>query len=260
MFVAGELFRGTHGFGGELGHVVVDPSGARCACGARGCLETVAGRAAVLRAAGVPPRAGAAELLARAEAGEGRALAALAGAGRALGIALTAVVNVLDPEAVLLGGYLTPFTPWLEGPVSAELGAPRPGVGVERLRDPRRGPRGGRRRPRGRSRRPALDPRRPDADRGGATRTRRGPLHFRGRPIVAAAQESVRRATYAVAEAGSVSADAPLGGVRFALCYLLWSRAFPSAPLASLVRLRPPEESLSCLALTLPGRAVHSRV
>jgi len=122
VVAGGELFRGTHGFAGELGHVVVDPAGARCACGARGCLETVAGRAAVLRAAGVPPRAGAAELLVRADAGDAGALAALAAAGRALGIALTAVVNVLDPEAVLLGGYLTPFTPWLEGPISAELG------------------------------------------------------------------------------------------------------------------------------------------
>ena len=122
VFVGGELFRGTHGFGGELGHIMVDPSGARCACGARGCLETVAGRDAVLRAAGVPAHDGAAELLARACAGDARALAALAGAGLALGVALTAVVNVLDPEAVLLGGYLAPFTPWLEGPVSTELG------------------------------------------------------------------------------------------------------------------------------------------
>ena len=122
VVVGGELFRGTHGFGGELGHVVVDPAGARCACGARGCLETVAGQDAVLRAAGVPPAAGAAELLTRAGAGDERAIVALDAAGHALGIALTAVVNVLDPSAVLLGGYLAPFTPWLEGPISAELG------------------------------------------------------------------------------------------------------------------------------------------
>ncbi len=57
VLVGGELFRGTHGFGGELGHIMVDPDGEPCACGSRGCLETVAGQAAVMRRAGGSRRA-----------------------------------------------------------------------------------------------------------------------------------------------------------------------------------------------------------
>jgi predicted NBD/HSP70 family sugar kinase len=121
VIVGGELFRGTHGFGGELGPVMVDPDGEPCACGSRGCLETVAGQAAVLRRAGLPPGAGVAELQARARAGNERALAALAEAGRALGVGLAAAVNLLDPEAVVVGGYLTPFFGWLAAPLREEF-------------------------------------------------------------------------------------------------------------------------------------------
>jgi predicted NBD/HSP70 family sugar kinase len=124
VLVGGELFRGNHGFGGELGHVMVDPDGEPCACGSHGCLETVAGQAAVIRRAGIPfdgARPALAELLSRARAGDERALASLEQAGRALGIALSAAVNLLDPEAVIVGGYLTPFFAWLADPVRAEL-------------------------------------------------------------------------------------------------------------------------------------------
>ena len=126
VLVGGELFRGTHGFGGELGHIMVDPDGEPCACGSRGCLETVAGQAAVMRRAGIAfdgPRPGlaAGELLARARAGDERTLASLAEAGHALGVGLAAAVNLLDPEAVILGGYLTPFSAWLADPVRTEF-------------------------------------------------------------------------------------------------------------------------------------------
>jgi predicted NBD/HSP70 family sugar kinase len=120
MLVDGRLFRGRHGFAGELGHVTVDPDGARCACGARGCLETVAGKAGLLRAAGIPRR-DLRELLARAHRGDARTLATLATAGQALGIALADSVSLLDPQAVVLGGYLTAFSDWLLGPLHTEL-------------------------------------------------------------------------------------------------------------------------------------------
>jgi predicted NBD/HSP70 family sugar kinase len=126
ILVDGELYRGPHGFGGEVGHITVDPDGDRCACGSRGCLETVAGQVAVLRRAGIAiegSRRGSAtrELLARARDGDARTLEALSGAGTAIGVGLAAVVNLLDPEAVLLGGYLTPLAEWLVEPVQAEL-------------------------------------------------------------------------------------------------------------------------------------------
>ena len=71
------VVRGSHGFAGELGHVVVDPAGEPCACGARGCLETIAGSER-----GASPDAVAA----------------------AVSVALRALVHLLDPEAIVLGG------------------------------------------------------------------------------------------------------------------------------------------------------------
>lgn len=73
------LVRGFHGFASEIGHVVVDPTGPPCACGARGCLEAVVGRTA-----DAPP----------------------AVVADALGSALRSVVHVVDPQAVVLGGTL----------------------------------------------------------------------------------------------------------------------------------------------------------
>ena len=74
-----ELFRGARGWAGEIGHVTVVPDGARCRCGARGCLETVAGLEALRRDG---PEA----------------------AASALGRAAAAAVNLLDLPAVVLGG------------------------------------------------------------------------------------------------------------------------------------------------------------
>ncbi|SCK56664.1 ROK family transcriptional regulator [Streptomyces sp. WMMB 322] len=123
----GELLRGTRGFAGELGHVPVQPDGPRCACGGSGCLEQYAGEAALLRAAGIPVRgaggrtAALARLRSRAEDGDEASLRALRRAGRALGIALTGAVNLLDPRAVLLGGALAGLAPWLLPPLEREL-------------------------------------------------------------------------------------------------------------------------------------------
>jgi len=74
-----ELFRGARGWAGEIGHVTVEPGGAPCRCGARGCLETVAGLEALRRDG---PEA----------------------AASALGRAASAAVNLLDLPAVVLGG------------------------------------------------------------------------------------------------------------------------------------------------------------
>jgi predicted NBD/HSP70 family sugar kinase len=130
IVIDGELFRGVRGFAGEVGHVTVEPDGPPCRCGSRGCLEQLAGQEAILRAAGVAGAAGTslgqpggsvAELLARARAGEPATLRAVAGAGRALGLALSATVNLVDPGTVVLGGLYASLEPWLREPLLAEL-------------------------------------------------------------------------------------------------------------------------------------------
>ncbi|MGW3122896.1 ROK family protein [Streptomyces sp. NPDC001107] len=122
VVVAGGLLRGTRGFAGELGHVPVQPEGPACPCGGRGCLEQYAGEEAVLRAAGLEPGEDRVGLLAgRAAEGDEDVRGALRDAGKALGIALTGAVNLLDPESVVLGGALAGLAPWLLPSLEAEL-------------------------------------------------------------------------------------------------------------------------------------------
>ncbi|MFD3944753.1 ROK family protein [Streptomyces sp. NPDC058579] len=118
IVVDGELLRGAHGFAGEIGHLPVDADGPLCRCGSRGCLEQYAGQSALLRAAGA---AGVEELARAADAGEPRAVAAVEEAGRMLGLALSGAVNLLDPEAVVLGGIYPRLMPRLGPAVDAEL-------------------------------------------------------------------------------------------------------------------------------------------
>ncbi|WET80888.1 ROK family transcriptional regulator [Amycolatopsis sp. QT-25] len=130
---AGAILRGARGFAGEVGHITVDPAGEQCPCGRVGCLETKAGLNAVLRGAaspgdplhdpalGVDGRVGL--LKHRVRRGDQRALAAVSELGTALGVAVSTVVDVLDPDVVVLGGYFAELGEWLVEPVRRELSA-----------------------------------------------------------------------------------------------------------------------------------------
>lgn len=98
----GEIFRGRHGWSGEIGHVVVDPSAAGGP--RRGTLEARAGQEAMLRGAGLPASATVHDLAAAFAAGDARARFAVASAARALGVALAGVLNTVDVDEVVLGG------------------------------------------------------------------------------------------------------------------------------------------------------------
>jgi predicted NBD/HSP70 family sugar kinase len=126
VVLGGRLFRGSHGYGGEFGHIQVDPDGRPCACGSRGCVETLVGQEAIALAAGIEPAAGRTrsvtdELVRRASAGAPEAVRALEQAGRWLGIALASAFNVLDVQAVVLGGCFGPLAPWLVDDVRETL-------------------------------------------------------------------------------------------------------------------------------------------
>jgi len=115
----GRLVEGVGGLGGELGHVVVALDGPRCTCGAIGCLEafaagwaiardagmvaTTADGAAIRHAAGEKP-INATAVAAAAAGGDPAAVAILERAGRALGAAIGAFVNIFNPELVVIGG------------------------------------------------------------------------------------------------------------------------------------------------------------
>jgi glucokinase len=120
--VAGRrLFRGAHGFAAEIGHIIVEPNGPLCGCGNRGCFEQVASGQAIGRlgreaaaehphsliaehAGGDPARVTGETVTEAAKEGDDVAIRILSQVGRRLGEGIAGLVNVLDPQLVVVGG------------------------------------------------------------------------------------------------------------------------------------------------------------
>jgi glucokinase len=115
----GVLMRGAQGSGGELGHVTIEATGPRCACGNHGCLEALASGTAIARRARElaieNPDSALGRLATRrqilgedvtelAREGDEVALSVLDEIGRWLGVGLGAFVNIFNPEVVAVGG------------------------------------------------------------------------------------------------------------------------------------------------------------
>lgn len=109
FLVGGVPLTGARGYAGEVGHLLVDNNGEKCRCGNYGCWEMKVGENRLLVNAGRLPGGGpvgVAEVIAAAAAGEKRASDALDEVGYWLGIGLRAVINVFNPEIIVLGGSL----------------------------------------------------------------------------------------------------------------------------------------------------------
>jgi glucokinase len=108
LILDGRLYRGSVGAAAELGHIVIEHDGPPCQgiCTGRGHLETLASGTAASRAARelLGPETDAHELVGAAEAGNEAARAALADIGRKLGSAIGSLINIFDPELVVVGG------------------------------------------------------------------------------------------------------------------------------------------------------------
>jgi glucokinase len=122
IVIGGEIYRGAHGMGAELGHMIVDASGsAVCACGNHGCLEAMASGNSIGRRArervSEPGAKGVLELAGQksvditgelvgeaAKAGDVWALEIIAETGRWLGVGIASLVNIFDPDVVIVAG------------------------------------------------------------------------------------------------------------------------------------------------------------
>jgi glucokinase len=132
IIIDNELYEGASGAAGEVGHIGVSADGPSCGAGHVGCLEAFASGTAIaararemIAAGGLPRTARMAEreppLSAKtvhlaSEQGEAEAGAIIASAGRYLGIGLASLINVFNPQAIVLGGGLTNMGDAILGP------------------------------------------------------------------------------------------------------------------------------------------------
>ena len=116
VIIDGRLMVGAGGYGGEVGHMIVNPNGVVCRCGATGCWETEIGRDAMIRSTGLSVQdTEVADVLAAASAGDRKAQAAIDEVGDWLGIGLANLVNIFNPEVIVVGGNLRVLLPLVTG-------------------------------------------------------------------------------------------------------------------------------------------------
>jgi predicted NBD/HSP70 family sugar kinase len=109
IVAGGRRVMGHGGYGGEVGHMVVNPYGRPCSCGSRGCWETEIGEHALLRLAGRADSTGREAVLEVVDAamrGDSQAQHALRQVGDWLGFGVGNLVNIFNPEVVIFGGTL----------------------------------------------------------------------------------------------------------------------------------------------------------
>lgn len=130
----GRVLHGWMGYTGEVGHMPVEPEGARCRCGRRGCWETLVGFEAVaavcadddpVRDASQPVGERTALLRERFEAGDARVMERLTRAQDSLERGLSVLVDVLNPEVIVVSGWPAAFADVLLTPTAAALEARR---------------------------------------------------------------------------------------------------------------------------------------
>ena len=129
IVVNGQVYRGMRGGAGEFGHTVIEPDGPPCDCGKRGCLEAFVADPALLRLAAQavargeipPPIDRVDDLLARAEAGNPAARAIFARAGEILGRGIANLVNLFNPQRIIISGEGVRAGDWLFRPMRSTI-------------------------------------------------------------------------------------------------------------------------------------------
>src|SRR3990172_5882773 len=124
IILNGEVWHGADGMAGEIGHMTVNPAGPRCNCGNNGCLEAYSSATGMVRSAAASLKCGKRSILKKLSNGDNSSITArmiyeaalkgdrlaieiLAEAGKYLGIAMASLINILNPEMIVLTGAVT---------------------------------------------------------------------------------------------------------------------------------------------------------
>lgn len=123
LILSGRPYHGALGVAGEIGHALVNPNGAICRCGNRGCLETIASPVAVaaLLERSINQPVSVQTLLELVASGHRGARRAVADAGAAVGTVLAVLANTLNPQLVVVGGELAAAGDVLLEPIRAAI-------------------------------------------------------------------------------------------------------------------------------------------
>ncbi|MBW7476844.1 ROK family protein [Paenibacillus oenotherae] len=108
-----ELYKGASGFSGELGHLSIDLNGKPCRCGNQGCWELYASENALLEQAAELGYSDLDALLAAAAAGEEAVLVLFRRIGECLGVGIANIVNVFNPDVVIIGNRMSRAEAWI---------------------------------------------------------------------------------------------------------------------------------------------------
>lgn len=125
FIVGGRPLTGSRGYAGEIGHLQIDSAGPRCRCGNTGCWEMKIGENQILRLAGRLPGGGpqaVAEVIEAAQHGDARSLAAVEEVADWSGVGMRAVINLFNPEMIVLGGCLAQIWDAAQDKVDEALG------------------------------------------------------------------------------------------------------------------------------------------
>jgi glucokinase len=134
LVIGGRIYRGSHGGAGEVGHMAVMLDGPACPCGSTGCIERLVNAEAIVARALALVEAGrrsslqgidrltAKDVGDAAHAGDAVAIEAAAEAGRILGVGLANLVQILDPDVIVIGGGVAEMGEPLLGAARRELG------------------------------------------------------------------------------------------------------------------------------------------
>ncbi|MBU1006295.1 MAG: ROK family protein, partial [Candidatus Omnitrophica bacterium] len=123
VIIDGKLYRGSTMCAGEIGHIPINEKGPKCNCGGIACLERYVGNRYILERAGKIFGKGITleHLSALAKKGNKKAVVIWQDVGKKIGVALTGVVNVLDPDRIIVGGGVSNAGEFILGPMRKEI-------------------------------------------------------------------------------------------------------------------------------------------
>ena len=114
IILKNELYKGTSGFSGEMGHFIIEANGKKCRCGNRGCWELYASESALLEQA---KEMDLDTLVKKADEGNPEVITLFNQIGEYLGIGLTNIINTFNPELIVIGNRMNKAEKWIANPI-----------------------------------------------------------------------------------------------------------------------------------------------